>query len=291
MIYSGTHIAVPCSCEGNWCRKWPLPEIFPRGDKWQRNRVTSFLTGPNESGIGGTAVTEQFAGGRCVKVTGGHAITNEDALTSFPVTDPGKYTLTIAAIEESGVADCNHPTCAGYSVTHKETEKKLHFTVVPAEQCGPHPGRCPDGTRCKGDCSESPFTFFYCSPEVTVPCNKIFILDTPQNCLKCRCENECKKKGLTCCSNECVDLSSDNENCGICGNACGDWLTLTSYKVDGKAEGGEVRTSTCVNGNCEYKLTATCHLPDRPYPCATSCRQGGPCCMSTDKARLCRDPK
>jgi hypothetical protein len=128
----GVDIATPCSCEGNWCQQWPLPEVFPRGYRWERSTVTSSI-----SGAGGTYVTEPDVGGRCVLLDPRGAATVEPAPASFKVTTPGTHVLTIRTSQQAGIADCNHPTCASVSATTVSlTFEERYFTVESRPQCG-----------------------------------------------------------------------------------------------------------------------------------------------------------
>ena len=73
------------------------------------------------------------------------------------------------------------------------------------------------------------------------------------NCLAggtCGCSN-----GLALCSNTCVDLASNNANCGVCGHAC--------------------TTGPCVGGSCSTCQTASCNTPadcaGAYYACINGC--------------------
>jgi len=141
---------------------------------------------------------------------------------------------------------------------------------------------CPQGASCKMDVSAT-FSYSYCCPDGQVPCKGVCVPDTPEERRKCRECEDCGA-GTTCCSDKCVDLSSDNNNCGACGNVCYKWGAVTYIpESTGVATGGEVYRSTCVAATCQDKVVQKCS-GGLPYACATSCKSGGPCCVGTSDA-------
>jgi hypothetical protein len=73
----------------------------------------------------------------------------------------------------------------------------------------------------------------------------------------CTRNNNCNGDNTAVCNNACVDRSTDERNCGGCGNACA---------VD----------QFCVAGNCRrYYVPANC----RSCPC--NCASGRTCCIAT----------
>ena len=97
-----------------------------------------------------------------------------------------------------------------------------------------------------------------------------------QDCLngECICANEGRGcldvSGETCCDGYCVDLLSDDANCGSCGtpcnqpppNYCDDGQTLVAYDL----------TGTCTEWGCEYYFN--------PRPCPGGCDQATGHCPS-----------
>ncbi len=72
------------------------------------------------------------------------------------------------------------------------------------------------------------------------------------------CGSGCLGQASTCCSNTCVDTTSDNNNCGACGNPCGSMSCCTSSCVDTMGTDnancggcGVICTGTCTNGTCQ----------------------------------------
>ena len=142
----------------------------------------------------------------------------------------------------------------------------MGVSCEPDQTTGPRPalplfdsrGRCKKiNQKCREDsecCSAfcDPFTGICTCPSGTVvcpasgqcipACQPPFVLngDTCQ----CECPTNsftcggvtCCVTGTTCCGSSCVNLSSDNQNCGVCGNTC------TAPNA----------TSTCVNGTCQF---------------------------------------
>jgi hypothetical protein len=128
----GAQIPTPCSCQGNWCAEWPVGPTFGHGYRWQRDTVSSTVVSPGNGTVGGAYVAEQWQGGSCMRLG-----TDKPAQSSFTGTDSGTYVLTIRNQKLSGVADCNHPTCATVSTTTSDlTEEKRYFTVENRPQCG-----------------------------------------------------------------------------------------------------------------------------------------------------------
>jgi len=140
-LMKGTPIQLKCSCEGNGCRLWPLPDNgFPEGFVFAKKTVTSSLVGgemvdgvwDEGSIIVGTAVTEEWEGGRCVKVDTGGVQTNEPAPTVFKISDPGTYILRVRTDDYANRADCNgSPPCsAGTPLRGSTTTVETKFTVA-----------------------------------------------------------------------------------------------------------------------------------------------------------------
>jgi len=132
-VSKGTSIQLKCSCEGNGCNLWPLPDNgFPNGFIFAKKTVTSTISVEGQSVIVGTAVTEEWEGGRCVKLTDGGGLTNEPAPKVFKVTDPGTYILQVRTDDHASRADCNSaPTCsAGTPIRGSTTTVESKFTVT-----------------------------------------------------------------------------------------------------------------------------------------------------------------
>jgi hypothetical protein len=140
-ITKGTRIQLKCSCEGNGCNLWPLPDNgFPDGFVLAKKTVTSSLVGgemvdgawDEGSVIVGTAVTEEWQGGRCVKVATGGVQTDEPAPTVFRISDPGTYLLRIRTDDYANRADCDGapPCSAGTPLRGSTTTMESKFTVT-----------------------------------------------------------------------------------------------------------------------------------------------------------------
>jgi hypothetical protein len=153
--------------------------------------------------------------------------------------------------------------------------------------CGSCGNQCaPGSTCCSGNCvdlslddnSNCGSCGNKCAPGTTCCSGKCVGIDYDDN--NCgACGKKCSS-GTTCCSGTCVDLTSDDKNCGSCGNSCGSWGTRVTWDpTTRKWTNGEVELSTCAHGKCESETKTKCP-PALPYPCATSCRQGGPCCFT-----------
>ncbi len=80
-------------------------------------------------GVGGSYIKEPWEGSRCVKVTAGSGVTNEPGPGVFSITYPGTYQLEIRTEHTSGIADCNHPTCAFMDTKFDMKTEDRYFTV------------------------------------------------------------------------------------------------------------------------------------------------------------------
>lgn len=96
---------------------------------------------------------------------------------------------------------------------------------------------CPGQAACESGCQD--YDTFHCGPNC-VMCGNTQVCDTNaanSTYGTCICEDSSK----TACGNQCVDLQSDNANCGSCFNACSDNTNIDlSYQVP----------LTCVDGVC-----------------------------------------
>jgi hypothetical protein len=110
--------------------------------------------------------------------------------------------------------------------------------------CGGAQGQsCCDATQptcCDGVCC--PSGQFCCGNRCSVcPCDETFCTGSQGT--------SCCRDGRSCCDGACVDLRSDENNCGDCGNTCG-------------------ANAICENGRCR--------CPDHYFPC------GGGCCHESN---------
>ncbi len=88
----------------------------------------------------------------------------------------------------------------------------------------------------------------------------------PQDSGGGNCGGQCLGVQSTCCANTCVDTTSDPNNCGFCGNACGAASCCSSGCVDTMGSDnancggcGVPCSGTCVGGTCQTNNT-TCTL-------------------------------
>ena len=72
------------------------------------------------------------------------------------------------------------------------------------------------------------------------------------------CGGQCLGLASTCCNNTCVDITSDPNNCGGCGNPCGSQSCCAGNCVDTMGSDnsncggcGVTCNGTCVNGSCQ----------------------------------------
>ena len=103
----------------------------------------------------------------------------------------------------------------------------------------------------------------YCQNGEKCTCPPAPACTTPPN-NTCPCPS-----GQTCCSGTCTDLSSDNNNCGSCGNKCDACSTCQSGTCVSSCASGQV----CLNGSC-------CAICGGATCCGPTCTCCGPnCCI------------
>jgi Cys-rich repeat protein len=94
----------------------------------------------------------------------------------------------------------------------------------------------------------------------------------------CQSDADCAA-GQSCCTGECADLTSDNQNCGGCGMACAAGETcgngvclLESCQTDADCDDGNPGTvDTCLNGTCVHRDACS---TDQDCPVNYVCQQG-----------------
>ena len=94
-------------------------------------------------------------------------------------------------------------------------------------------------------------------------CNRLAGLAYDQSSSLTACLNRCAKQNMVC-SRECVDATSDPNNCGNCGNVCGSGQTCCN--------------GTCLNGPCLVGIGDTC---DVSADCASALTCCGSSCVDT----------
>jgi hypothetical protein len=88
--------------------------------------------------------------------------------------------------------------------------------------------------------------------------------------------------GLTDCGGSCVDLTSDNNNCGACGNACGEGMYCNSFgECDPSGGGGTITTPVCAEGltYCGGACVDLGSDPNNCGGCGAGCEGGGGTCV------------
>jgi hypothetical protein len=136
------------------------------------------------------------------------------------------------------------------------------------DSCDPDTGACKhDPIECDGG---PPCSSAGCEPDVGC-------VYTPKECPdgheleveSCECKPRCTSE-QTQCNGACVDLKSDNNNCGRCGNVC--------------EPGPDGCATFCVNGRCDWKAMG-CQPSDTPPGVNTAaCCEGLSCCIGKQTA-------
>ena len=136
------------------------------------------------------------------------------------------------------------------------------------DSCDPDTGTCKhDSIEC-GD--GPPCSSATCDPDIGCVYN-------PKECpageeldtTNCRCKPRCTV-AQTQCGGACVDLKSDDNNCGGCGNVC--------------EPGPDGCVTTCVNGRCDW-IPMNCAPSDTPPGVnVAACCVGNSCCIGTQTA-------
>jgi hypothetical protein len=89
----------------------------------------------------------------------------------------------------------------------------------------------------------------------------------------------CPAAGTAYCSGTCIDVTSDESNCGACGQKCGSGLTCcigqcvdTTFDANDCGACGNVCTGLCCAGQCKADDANNCGS------CDTMCGGDTPCC-------------
>ena len=95
-------------------------------------------------------------------------------------------------------------------------------------------------------------------------CPPGFVCGSQYECLEsCTTPGDCTKGETGCCGHACIDLRSDNRNCGRCGVQCDSWLGCYDGKCSCPAWAPDLCHTRCVS----YRSDAThCGGCDRPCP-------------------------
>ena len=141
----GTIINAPCSCEGNACTLWPLPDgnFFPQGFVYRKKTVQSHLTKGYmdkldwviEKTIGGAYVDTPKNGGKCIQED-----TGKPAPANYSITEPGTYRLQILTKSVTAYYNCRNTICAApTTVDAPDTEANERYYTVgspkPQKEC------------------------------------------------------------------------------------------------------------------------------------------------------------
>ena len=175
----------------------------------------------------------------------------------------------------------------------------------PCETCDLETGNCtstcePPETCQNGECGCPPC--YRTAPNIfAIGCDPVFCPPDEQcnpNTGQCEpaCGGQTCRPGTACCSNQCVDLQSDQNNCGACGNICpagkaccsGGCVDLQSDQFNCGSCGNMCSGATfiCANGTCSqcYAGQKYCQAPGRQGTC---CPAGWQCCPVSTASIIC----
>jgi len=186
-------------------------------------------------------------------------------------------------------ADCDAPdmcctqTCTPHDTEHCEDCDTGCTIATGGPNCEPVGGgayecRCSAHEDCKGG---RPFSEARCSPATH----------------KCFCQDTLNCSGTVdsmCCivggSNDCVDLSSHVENCGVCGAVCNGTHTCSQgacscdTTADCPTDSG---APSCVSSQCVCPPYWDAAHGDRPCPVGQLCCAGDGCCLGSCASGQC----
>jgi hypothetical protein len=161
-------------------------------------------------------------------------------------------------------------------------EKTCGGGCIHEAECCPHTHKaCPDGTCLPKDAGQ-------CCPAVEQACAA-----APGGCCNTLAGEECTADGCcntlvgetTVCNNRCVDVASDPDHCGACGNRCQAGCQVcdngTCRTTGTCCQPGQIDCGGCgvTCGECEWCNNGTC---------TSRCAEGWHCCGGIS---CCEDPK
>lgn len=108
------------------------------------------------------------------------------------------------------------------------------------------------------------------------------------------CHGQCAADEATC-SGVCANLANDRDNCGTCGNACGDGLVCAFSQCVEPCEGGLINCAgACVDLGSDEANCGGCAVTDPGFACSPTetCSDGQCGCLATELvcAAGCIDP-
>ena len=219
-------------------------------------------------GTCGAACAEPYCVGGTCQCPGGTASCTTDAVCETNVIeDPahcGDCEGDCAAVEASPDCVAGRCSCGGVACDSNKDccavgdQKSCLDTSASRFNCGDCGKRCAAGEEC---------TDSNCSCNGGAACAAGEVCCSVGGCAtSCACGTtpDCTD---TCCSDQCVDTSSDRENCGACGNVCRD---------DQSCDSG---TCVCASGtDCGNTCADLASDAENCGTCANACASGETCC-------------